>query len=94
MNQIGAAGVARFLAAKLNATAVLARYSRLIIDPNRPLGDPDCIPAMSDGTPIPANADLSAEDIAAREALMTKDVRAGKPITEVMGINYEQMLHK
>lgn len=63
---IGAAGVARFLAAKLNATAVLARYSRLIIDPNRPLGDPDCIPAMSDGTPIPANADLSAEDIAAR----------------------------
>ena len=36
----------------------------------------------------------TAEDIAAREALMTKDVRAGKPITEVMGINYEQMLHK
>lgn len=63
---IGAAAVAQALAAALNATAVLARYSRLIIDPNRPLGDPDCIPAVSDGTPIPANADLSAEDIAAR----------------------------
>ncbi len=63
---IGAAAVARLLAAELNATAVLARYSRLIIDPNRPLGDPDCFPAVSDGTPIPANAALSAEDIAAR----------------------------
>ncbi len=63
---IGAAGVARLLAAELGATAVLTRYSRLIIDPNRPLGDPDCIPAASDGTPIPANADLGAADIAAR----------------------------
>ena len=36
----------------------------------------------------------AAEDIAAREALMTKDVLAGKPVTEVMGINYETMLHR
>lgn len=63
---IGAAAVARLLAAELQATAVLARYSRLIIDPNRPLGDPDCIPAVSDGTRIPANAEITAEDIAAR----------------------------
>lgn len=63
---IGAAGVARILARDMNATAVLARYSRLIIDPNRPLGDPDCIPAISDGTRVPANQNLSAEDIAAR----------------------------
>ncbi len=63
---IGAAGVARLLAAEMNATAVLARYSRLIIDPNRPLGDPDCIPPVSDGTPIPVNADLTAEYVAAR----------------------------
>lgn len=63
---IGAAGVARKLARKMNATAVLAVYSRLLIDPNRPLGDPECIPAASDGTLIPANADLSDADIEAR----------------------------
>lgn len=63
---IGAAGVARSLAHKMTATAVLAVYSRLLIDPNRPLGDPECIPATSDGTPIPANADLSDADIEAR----------------------------
>ena len=36
----------------------------------------------------------AAEDIAAREALMTKDVRAGKPISQVMGANYETMLER
>lgn len=34
----------------------------------------------------------AAEEIAAREALITKDVLAGKPVTEVMGTNYENML--
>lgn len=36
----------------------------------------------------------TAEEIAAREALMTKDVLAGTAVTEVMGINYETMLHR
>ena len=56
---IGAPGVARALARKLDATAVLAVYSRLLIDPNRPLGDPDCAPPMSDGTLIAANQNIS-----------------------------------
>ena len=34
----------------------------------------------------------TAEIIAKREALMTKDVLAGKPISEVMGADYEKML--
>lgn len=63
---IGAAGVARKLATMMNATAVLAIYSRLLIDPNRPLGDPECVPEVSDGTPIPANAGLSDSDIEKR----------------------------
>ena len=63
---IGAAGVARRLARHLGATAVLGRISRLVIDPNRPLGDPDCIPAVSDGTAIPGNVRLSAGDIKTR----------------------------
>ena len=36
----------------------------------------------------------AAEDIANREALMTKDVLSGKPISEVMGSNYESMLER
>ena len=36
----------------------------------------------------------AAEDIAAREALMTKDVLAGVPISQVMGSNYETMLER
>ena len=34
----------------------------------------------------------SAEIISRREALMTKAVLAGKPISEVIGANYEKML--
>ena len=63
---IGAAGVARRLANRLNATAVLARISRLVIDPNRPLGEADSIPNVSDGTPIPGNRNLGAEACAQR----------------------------
>jgi 4-hydroxy-4-methyl-2-oxoglutarate aldolase len=36
----------------------------------------------------------SAEKIAAREALMTKAVLAGNPISSVMGADYEEMLKK
>ena len=35
-----------------------------------------------------------AEKIAEKERLMTKDVLAGKPVSEVMGTNYENMLKK
>jgi len=40
-------------------------YSRLVIDCNRPLPSPTLIPALSDGTAIPANACISE---AARKA--------------------------
>jgi regulator of RNase E activity RraA len=36
----------------------------------------------------------AAESIAAREAAMAQALRAGRPITEVMGANYEQMLKR
>ncbi len=65
---IGAAGVARRLAAHLSATAVLATYTRLLIDPNRPLGDPDSIPAASDGIPIPSNQGLDHGGVQSRAA--------------------------
>jgi len=56
---IGAAAVTRILSEKLDAAAVLAGYSRLLIDVNRQPGDPDSIPQISDGTPVPGNTNLS-----------------------------------
>lgn len=63
---IGVAEVARRLSARMSATAVLASYTRLFIDPNRPLGDAQLIPETSDGTPIAANQNLSDETRCAR----------------------------
>lgn len=55
---IGAAEVTRLLAKQLNAQAILAGYSRLVIDVNRPPGDPQSILRISDGTLIPGNQNL------------------------------------
>jgi predicted N-formylglutamate amidohydrolase len=63
---IGAAEVTRRLAVLLDARAVLAGYSRLVIDCNRPLDDPTSIAGESDGIEVPGNFGLSAADRAAR----------------------------
>ncbi len=55
---IGAEGLARQLSEQLDAPLVLQRYSRLVIDTNRPFAAPDCIPEVSDGVVIPGNAAL------------------------------------
>ena len=62
---IGIAGVARRLAAELDAWTLLQRYSRLVVDCNRPLDSPTLIVERSDGTEVPANHGL---DAAARQA--------------------------
>lgn len=56
---IGAAGVARRLSLELDAPLFEQRYSRLVIDCNRPLTAPDSIPKESGGTLIPGNERLS-----------------------------------
>jgi len=65
---IGIAGVTERLAALLDATAVLQRYSRLVIDCNRQPGFDSSIPAISESTPIPGNEGLSAGEREARRA--------------------------
>jgi predicted N-formylglutamate amidohydrolase len=55
---IGAAAVTRALATALDAPAVLTRYSRLLIDPNRGRDDPTQIMRLSDGAVIPGNRHL------------------------------------
>lgn len=63
---IGAAGVARALAACFGAPAVLGGYSRLVVDLNRNLRDPSAMPAISDGTLVPGNLGLDADARAVR----------------------------
>jgi predicted N-formylglutamate amidohydrolase len=65
---IGIAGVADALAARLGAPLVRQRYSRLVIDCNRDPARADAIPEVSDGTPVRGNAGLSAAARAARVA--------------------------
>lgn len=51
----GAEGVTRALAAALNVPAILATFSRLVIDPNRGEDDPTLLMRLYDGTIIPGN---------------------------------------
>ena len=67
---IGAEALTLGLAHRLGCPAVLAGYSRIVIDLNRPPGDPQSILAISDGTVVPGNQGLSADAQAQRaEAL-------------------------
>jgi predicted N-formylglutamate amidohydrolase len=58
---IGAAELARGLATMLDAPAVLAGYSRLVVDCNRQPDGPEAFRRVSDGWEIPGNATLDAE---------------------------------
>ena len=63
---IGAAEVTRRLAPLLDAPAILAGFSRLVIDCNRKPEDASSIPRESDDVAIPGNARLSEADRRAR----------------------------
>lgn len=63
---IGIEAVTRHLADRLDAVAILQRYSRLVIDCNRPPAASGSIATTSDGTGVPGNAGLPAADRAAR----------------------------
>jgi predicted N-formylglutamate amidohydrolase len=56
---IGAAAISEILARRFHAPAILSTVTRLLIDCNRRLEDPNLTPAISDGTEIPANRSLS-----------------------------------
>lgn len=63
---IGAAAVTRAVAAALGVPAVLTRFSRLLIDPNRGADDPTMIMRLSDGAVIPGNRHLDTAERARR----------------------------
>jgi predicted N-formylglutamate amidohydrolase len=58
---IGIAGVAERLANEMNAHLIAQRYSRLVIDCNRPPGVASSIPMVSEATTIPGNEGLAPE---------------------------------
>ncbi len=63
---IGALGVAQNLSAHFDAPLVWQRYSRLVIDCNRPPTSPALIPVLSEATSIPGNEQLSVQARQAR----------------------------
>ena len=63
---INAELVARVIAAELNSTLVIQRYSRLVVDVNRPESSSELMPQFSDGTLIPFNQNISASERKAR----------------------------
>ena len=66
---IGVAPLTRALARRLGVPAVLSRFSRLVIDPNRGDDDPTLVMRLSDGAVVPGNARL---DTAGREARIAR----------------------
>ena len=64
---LGAAGMSRALARRLDAFLILQTYSRLVIDVNRPPGTPESIVQLSERTEIPGNLNLTEDDKRARE---------------------------
>ncbi len=63
---IGIAGVAEMLSAHLDAHLIVQRYSRLVIDCNRPPDVASSIPRISEATTIPGNEGIAREAAALR----------------------------
>jgi predicted N-formylglutamate amidohydrolase len=63
---IGAAGVAGKLSDAIDGALITQRYSRLVIDCNRPPGSSTSIVAESELTPVPGNRQVGAAEAEAR----------------------------
>lgn len=81
---IGIDAVVRILSDLLDAPAVLAQHSRLLIDTNRWIADPQSTPEVSDGIIVPGNLDISEQERCLRHdryfwpfhATVTKSIQA------------------
>lgn len=73
----GALPVARYLARRFSAQLWQGRYSRLVVDLNRAVGNQVLMRQRSDGHPIPFNQGLSAQDRAKRVDKYYRPYREG-----------------
>ena len=85
---IGIAGVAEQLSQQLGAHLVAQRYSRLVIDCNRPPNVASSIPLISEATTIPGNEGLARETMEVRRLAIFDPYH--RRIDEVI----EQRLHE
>ncbi len=90
----GAAGVTIALAEALNAPAILSDFSRLVIDPNRGADDPTLVMKLYDGTLIPENRHITADQIAQRKHALYDpyhkayaDLAARRPDTVIVAVH-------
>ena len=95
---IGAENVALRLSEQLEAPLILANYSRLLIDLNRPPRCATSIPKISETTAIPGNIDLPDEEVQYRidnlfwpfqdrlTELVNARIATGKP-TIIIGVH-------
>lgn len=67
---IGIAGVAERMSKALDAHLIAQRYSRLVIDCNRPFTAASSIPVLSEATAIPGNERLSDDEVKLRRELI------------------------
>ena len=67
---VGAAGLAAALAARLDCPVICSDFSRLVIDPNRGEDDPTLVMQLYDGTIIPANRGVSGVEVERRLATL------------------------
>ena len=63
---IGVAEVSKALANRLNVSAILTNFSRLLIDPNRGEDDLTLVMQISDGVVIPKNVNVTSLEIKKR----------------------------
>jgi predicted N-formylglutamate amidohydrolase len=88
---IGAAPLTEHLAQLLGVPALITRFSRLLIDPNRGIDDPTLVMQISDGVIVPGNIGLDQSEMEARivryyapyheaiELAVERAIAAGKP---------------
>ena len=73
---VGAAGLSRRLAERLDSPAILSRFSRLVIDPNRGEDDPTLVMRLYDGTITPANRTAGPPEVEQRLARLYRPYHA------------------
>lgn len=87
---LGAAGVSRALADRLNAPAILSRFSRLVIDPNRGEDDPTLLMQLYDGSIIPGNRHADRAERERRLDLFHRPYHAA--LAELAGRGHDPMI--
>ena len=73
---VGAAGLTEALAERLDAPAILSKFSRLVIDPNRGEDDPTLLMKLYDGSIIPGNRHAGPEETEERLARLHRPYHA------------------